>query len=69
MTKHFCTCPVLECPLHPRNQDGGCDACIKKNLELGEVPACFWENVSTVTGTTKYSAGNFAKFVMEKSCK
>ena len=66
MAKHFCTCPVSECPYHPNNQDGGCDLCIKKNLELGEIPACFWENVSHVAGTTKYSAENFARFVLEK---
>ena len=66
MTKHFCTCPALECSSHPHNHGGGCDPCIKKNLELGEIPACFWGNVSHVIGTTEYSAENFAKFVLEK---
>ena len=66
MEKHFCTCTVLNCTSHPQNHDGGCDPCIIKNLQLGEVPACFWGNVSCVTGTTEYSAENFAKFVLEK---
>jgi hypothetical protein len=62
----FCTCPALECPQHPSKHEAGCDPCIKKNLELGEIPACFWDNVSKVTGATEYSAQNFAKFVMKK---
>ena len=63
---NFCTCTVFDCKAHPRNHNDGCDPCIKKNLELGEVPACFWNNVAAVKGTTDYSAENFAKFVMEK---
>jgi len=63
--KHFCNCPALECVSHPNNHDKGCNPCIKKNLELGEVPACFWDNVSHIIGTTEYSAENFAKFVMK----
>ena len=65
MAKHFCTCPVLDCSSHPYNHDEGCDLCIKKNLKLGEIPTCFWENVSNVIGVTDYSAENFAKFVMK----
>ena len=63
MKKHFCTCHVQECLSHPYNHDKGCDPCIEKNLELGEVPACFWLNVSKVKGKTEWSADNFAKHV------
>ena len=66
MVKHFCVCTDSDCSAHPQNHDEGCGPCIKKNLELGEIPACFWENISTVTGTTDYSAENFARFVIEK---
>ena len=66
MEKHFCTCPDLKCPAHPKTHDKGCDPCIKKNLEFGEIPACFWGNVSNVTGTTDYSAKKFAEFVIKK---
>ena len=67
ISKHFCACPNTGCASHPINHAEGCDPCIKKNLELGEIPACFWGNVSNVSGTTEYSAENFAKFVMEKN--
>jgi len=66
MKKHFCTCHVLACPEHPNNHNEGCDPCIRKNLKLGEVPACFWLNLSQVKGETEWSAENFAKFVVEE---
>lgn len=69
MKKHFCTCHVVECPKHPTNHAEGCDPCIEKNLELGEVPACFWFNVPKVKGTSEWSADNFAKFVAEERAK
>ena len=64
MSVHFCSCEYLNCSLHPSNHNEGCDPCIKKNLGLGEIPACFWKNESNVKGTTPYSAEQFAKFVM-----
>jgi hypothetical protein len=67
MEKHFCSCSDLECSFHPNNHDKGCDPCIKKNLELGEVPSCFWNNVSKTIGTSDYSAEKFAEFVMSKA--
>jgi hypothetical protein len=66
MGKHFCTCTSFDCTSHPKNHENGCDPCIKKNLELGEIPACFWANVTEVKGESEYSAENFAKFVIEK---
>ena len=45
MDKHFCTCPVKTCDLHPANHESGCDLCIKKNLKKGEIPACFWVSI------------------------
>ena len=66
MEKHFCTCRVFECPHHPCNHNSGCDACILKNLNLGEIPACFWNNVSNgVTGATEWSMVNFANFCLK----
>ncbi|MCL2016878.1 MAG: DUF6485 family protein [Defluviitaleaceae bacterium] len=64
MSKHFCTCNVLDCPNHPQNNNSGCDNCIQKNLQLGEIPACFW--VNETIGTTEYSAANFAKNQLAK---
>ena len=66
MEKHFCNCPATECPNHPLNQNGGCDPCIKKILELGEVPACVWFNAQTGTvGKTEWSMENFSKFYLK----
>jgi len=69
MEKHFCTCHVQDCPAHPNNHDEGCDPCIKKNLKLGEIPACFWLNLPKIQGETEWSAENFAKFVIEERGK
>ena len=65
MDKHFCTCEQIECQKHPNNHDKGCDPCIQKNLELGEIPACFWFNISSVIGKTDYSVENFTKFYLD----
>jgi hypothetical protein len=66
MEKHFCTCNSTKCQKHPAIQNGGCDLCIKKNLEQGEIPACFWINVSNgVKGSTDYSVENFVKFYLD----
>lgn len=43
--KHFCTCPVTQCPRHPENHNCGCDPCIKDNLEKGKMPACMFKAV------------------------
>jgi hypothetical protein len=70
MEKHFCMCRTADCPHHPSRHDLGCDPCIRKNLELGEIPACFWENVSRgVSGTTKWSAENFSRFCLEENAR
>ena len=65
MHQHFCTCSSKECPHHPLYQASSCDACIQKNLRLGEIPACFWTNAKRVVGTTEYSALKFAKYVLK----
>ena len=66
MEKHFCTCTVTQCSEHPTNKGKGCDPCIQKNLRLGEIPACFWINISNgVVGNTEYSVENFTKFYLE----
>ena len=69
MGKHFCTCEQTECLKHPNNHDEGCDPCIQKNLELGEIPACFWFNISKITGKTDYSVDNFTKFYLDHKNK
>ncbi|MCL1993434.1 MAG: DUF6485 family protein [Spirochaetes bacterium] len=65
MEKHFCTCQTTDCPSHPGNHNEGCDLCIQKNLKLGEIPACFWINITNgVIGQTEYSVENFTKFYL-----
>ena len=66
MEKHFCTCTVTQCSEHPLNNNQGCNSCIQKNLKLGEIPACFWHNITNgVVGKTEYSVENFTKFYLE----
>ena len=69
MKTHFCSCEEFACSKHPYNHTEGCDPCIEKNLKLGEVPACFWYNVSNVKGETQWSADHFATFVTEERAK
>ena len=70
MEKHFCLCHVVECPHNPHNPNNhnkSCDACMQKVLNLGEVPACIWNNVACgIKSTSEWSMGNFAKFFLEK---
>jgi hypothetical protein len=66
MEKHFCTCTVVKCQNHPGNQDKGCDPCIQKNLKFGEIPACFWSNISNgVIGKTDNSVEKFIQFYFD----
>jgi hypothetical protein len=66
MEKHFCSCPETQCPNHPGNHNKGCDPCIQKNLKFGEIPSCFWSNITNgVVGKTKYSVEEFAKFYLD----
>jgi hypothetical protein len=64
MEKHFCTCKETLCPNHP-NHSQGCDLCIQKNLEYGEIPACIWFNIASFSGVTEYSVDNFVKYYLE----
>ena len=67
MAEHFCTCADLKCPNHPRNQTGGCDFCIQKNLKHGEIPACFFRAVSAnLDGLNRFTYESFAEFVRQQ---
>ncbi len=66
--KHFCSCTDLACPFNPNNPTNaehgrGCDACIKKNLALGEVPSCIFKNLGSTEGWSDYSVEGFVSFV------
>ena len=41
----------------------GCDACIRKNLALGEVPTCMFKNLGDTEGWDDWSVEGFARFV------
>jgi len=41
----FCTCVLTDCPAFHEKHGNTCNACIKKNLDSHEIPACFWSNV------------------------
>ena len=64
---HFCTCDDTACPLNPNNprnreRGRGCDACIRKNLALGEIPSCFFNKVGeTPAGWEDYSVAGFVR--------
>lgn len=61
--KHFCTCRDLNCKLHPTNHSKGCDPCIKKNLNAGEIPSCFFRLVSDdLTELKEFTIESFVDF-------
>ena len=66
MSKHFCTCTIEDCPHHPSHHGDGCDPCIKKNLQSGEIPMCFYLSVSQdVDGLTEFTVESFVKFYLK----
>lgn len=65
---HFCTCTDHKCPFNPHNpaNDGkGCDRCITKCLNHGEIPSCFFHAVKSGGKTESgYTYRDFAEFVI-----
>ena len=65
MSAHFCTCPAVDCPQHPSVHGGGCDHCIKDNLEKMKMPACFFQAVHEDTSElTDYKIEDFVAFYL-----
>ena len=66
MSQHFCTCKVTSCKNHPLNHSEGCDLCIQKNLKSGEIPACFWLQISDdLSGYKTYTYQDFSDFLQK----
>lgn len=64
--KHFCTCPVTQCPRHPSNHDKGCDPCIKDNILKKKMPACMFVAVSDdVSGVRDFTIKGFVDFYLK----
>ena len=68
--EHFCTCGDVSCPLNPNNprnreRGRGCDACIRKNLALGEIPSCFFKKVGSIEDWDDFSVAGFVRFFHE----
>jgi len=68
-TEHFCTCRDRECPNNPNNSDincCSCDACVAKNLALGEIPSCFFRKIKDdLSGLSEFTVESFVKFWTE----
>jgi len=64
-SKHFCTCNKLHCKHHPNNHELGCDPCIRKNLDKGEIPACFFRLVGDPSQLHKFTMADFVQFYLE----
>ncbi|MFR3729349.1 DUF6485 family protein [Lacrimispora sp.] len=64
--KHFCTCTETTCQLNPCNHDLGCDPCIRKNLNKGEIPGCFFHLIDDDTSQLHdFTIEGFVKFYMD----
>lgn len=64
--KHFCTCPVAQCPRHPSNHDKGCNPCIKDNLVKNKMPACMFKAVNDDVSEVKdFSIKGFVEFYLK----
>lgn len=59
----FCTCPNLECPIHPTKHDKGCAPCIAKNLKLDEIPNCFFNKIDGAESRQGDTFKDFAEVV------
>lgn len=59
----FCTCTDTACPFHPSNHDKGCAPCIAKNLQLKEIPNCFYHSIDYPKPTKDYFYADFAALV------
>lgn len=62
----FCTCGDLKCPYHPANHDKGCALCVAKNLKLGEIPSCFFNQLPSKGKRTGYTFEDFARAVLHE---
>ena len=62
----FCTCVLKDCPAYHEKNDNNCTACIKKNLDNHEIPACFWSSVGKPEPVkTDYTFYKFAEKIFE----
>ena len=64
---HPCTCDDTSCPLNPNNPKNrargrGCDACIRKNIALGEIPSCLFKKVGDISEWDDFSFAGFVRF-------
>lgn len=66
----FCTCENTECRLHPKNHNYGCDRCIKKNLNNGEIPTCFFKMVDNdISSVRDFTVNGFVRHVEDAERK
>lgn len=63
----FCTCPRLNCTLHPANHDKGYSPCIEKNLKTGEIPSCYFNLMRQPERRENDSILAYAKAVLEEA--
>lgn len=64
--RQFCSCPVEQCPRHPKNHANGCNPCIQDNLKKRKVPACFFRVVNEdVNEVRDYSIEGFVDFCLK----
>lgn len=63
----FCTCKNLNCPLHPTRHDQGCAPCVRKNLRLQEIPACFFDRLENAEARQGDTFRDFAELAMRES--
>lgn len=69
-SKEFCSCTDLNCPNHPTNHAKGCNLCILKCLKLGEIPSCFFNDISKEKPENgDYSYKGFANFILKHNNK
>lgn len=63
MKNHFCTCPDKTCDKHTANHNYGCTLCIRKNLDTGEIPSCFWTALGgDLSDVKEYTVEHFADY-------
>ena len=62
----FCTCTNFKCSVHPTKHENGCAPCISKNLNLKEIPNCFFNLLKSSDTRTGDALNDFAILALKE---
>ena len=63
----FCSCMDHACKQNPVNHERGCEPCVAKCLQAGEIPSCFFHKLKVPVDDGDYSFAGFARRALPRS--